>query len=152
MNATKIIPVSKWNYSPAGVQGAMRVIQSLPVLEPVSGTGYVAQVHFQVLPGTAGQSSSINLVDLPGATPPFTRGLWDDYGNPIGATWLGKTVNVFARGDADENGLVDMGDATKVMRIILGLDQGAPSADANGDGVADMGDVTRIMRIILGLD
>ena len=55
-------------------------------------------------------------------------------------------------GDANQDGAVDMGDVTKVERIILGLDAPTLFADANQDGIINMGDVTRIDRIILGLD
>ena len=55
-------------------------------------------------------------------------------------------------GDANGDGLVNMGDATKVMRIILGLDSLTVGADVNGDGVVNMGDVTKIEMIILGLN
>jgi hypothetical protein len=52
-------------------------------------------VHFEVLPGTAGQSSIINFVDFPEANPPFTRGLWDDSGTPITeVTWTDSSVSV----------------------------------------------------------
>jgi hypothetical protein len=64
------------------------------------------------------------------------------------------TSNAFgliARGDANEDGVINMGDATRVMRIVLGLDPLTTGADANGDGIVNMGDVTKIMRIILGL-
>jgi hypothetical protein len=46
---------------------------------------------------------------------------------------------------------VNMGDTTKVERIILGQDSLTPGADANEDGVMNMGDVTKIERIILGI-
>jgi len=55
-------------------------------------------------------------------------------------------------GDANCDGVVDIGDVTKVERIILGIDDPTPGADANQDGVINMLDVTKIERIILGLD
>jgi hypothetical protein len=54
-------------------------------------------------------------------------------------------------GDANGDGVINIGDVTKVQRIILGLDPPTIGADANLDGVIDMGDVTKIMLIILGL-
>jgi hypothetical protein len=243
INGTRALPVNMWIYSPTGSQGTVIALQALPVLQPVSGAGYLAQVHFQVLPGTSGLSSFINFVDLPGATPPFTRGMWDGTGNKLtGVNWsngsvsvvasspiiatssplpggevgvaysqtlaasggtlpyiwsiqpgalpAGLTLNpstgaitgtpttagafsvivtvtdsftpaisvsvplaltIFLRGDVNGDGLVNMGDVTKVERIILGLDMATPGADANGDGLINMGDVTRIERIILGI-
>lgn len=56
------------------------------------------------------------------------------------------------RGDADGNGSVNMGDVTKVERIICGLDAATPGADATGEGQINMGDVVKIERLILGMD
>jgi hypothetical protein len=64
---------------------------------------------------------------------------------------LTQTIANYIRGDANSDGLVNMGDVTKTELIILGLAQSAPGADANGDGFVNMGDVTRIELIILGL-
>jgi hypothetical protein len=64
---------------------------------------------------------------------------------------ISQVFNVVHLGDANGDGVVNMGDATKVMRIILGLDTATLGADANGDGIINMGDVTKIMRIILGI-
>ena len=55
-------------------------------------------------------------------------------------------------GDANLDTKLNMGDVTKVERIILGLDSRTCSCDANGDGKINMADVTKIERIILGLD
>jgi len=55
-------------------------------------------------------------------------------------------------GDANCDGEVDMGDVTKVERIILELDPPTLGADANRDGEIDIRDVTKIERIILQLD
>jgi len=55
-------------------------------------------------------------------------------------------------GDANEDGVVDTGDITKVKRIIMGLDDPTCGADANQDGVIDTGDITKIKLIIMGLD
>jgi len=56
------------------------------------------------------------------------------------------------RGDANGNGVVNMGDTTKVERIVLEMDAATPGADANGDGVVTIGDVTVIERIILSAE
>ena len=52
-------------------------------------------------------------------------------------------------GDANGDGVTDMGDVVKVERIILGWDQVTPGADPTGDGVVDMGDVIAIELIIM---
>jgi len=45
-----------------------------------------------------------------------------------------------------------MGDATYVMRVVLGLANETPGCDANLNGSISIGDVTLIERIILGLN
>jgi hypothetical protein len=55
-------------------------------------------------------------------------------------------------GDANQDGIVNIGDVTKIERQILGLDAATPEADANRDGVVNIGDVTTTERIILGLN
>ncbi len=54
-------------------------------------------------------------------------------------------------GDANEDGIIDMGDTVLVERIILGLQLSTDGADADGNGDVNMGDVVIIERIILGL-
>ena len=56
----------------------------------------------------------------------------------------------FSPGDVNQDGTVNMGDVTMVMRIILGMDPSTLGADVNGDGTVNMGDVIQIERIILG--
>jgi hypothetical protein len=80
----------------------------------------------------------------------FSIKLTDSFSTP---QIIGKilTLKIFLRGDASGDGTVNMGDVTKVERIILGLEAPTAGADANGDGSINMGDVTSIERIILGL-
>ena len=58
-------------------------------------------------------------------------------------------------GDADGDGSVSIIDATKIQRIIAGLDSkysiAAKSADADGDGDVTVLDATRIQRYLAGL-
>jgi len=65
---------------------------------------------------------------------------------------ISQVFKVFHPGDANLDSKLNMGDVTKVERIILGLDPPTVGADANEDGKINMGDVTKIERIILGLD
>ena len=60
------------------------------------------------------------------------------------------TATVSIQGDVNGDGVVDMGDVTKVERIILGKDPYTPAADVNQDGVVNMADVVAIENIILG--
>jgi len=54
-------------------------------------------------------------------------------------------------GDANVDGSINMGDVTKIERIILGLDPANINADANHNASIDMGDVVKVERTILGL-
>jgi hypothetical protein len=54
-------------------------------------------------------------------------------------------------GDANGDGVIDMGDVTAVQLMIFGFIPQTVGADANQDGVVDMGDVTAIMLMILGI-
>jgi PKD repeat protein len=56
------IPVSSWGYIPIGVQGTLRVINNVDGTPGVSGSGYLAEIHFDVV-GTSGATSSIDLHD-----------------------------------------------------------------------------------------
>jgi hypothetical protein len=54
-------------------------------------------------------------------------------------------------GDANCDGVVNMGDVTAVERMILGYTTTAQNAVLNSDGTVDMGTVVKIERTILGL-
>ncbi|MDY6918250.1 MAG: PKD domain-containing protein [Chloroflexota bacterium] len=89
--AGTIIPVDMWALVPQGTQGTIRVIENVPGLSGVSGTGYLAEIHFHVV-GSAGSISAIVL----------SNGvLSDNAANEIPATWLDDSVNVTTALDAD---------------------------------------------------
>jgi hypothetical protein len=84
------------------------------------------------------------------------------FGEGVEACLIKRNVNLdysmidspddpIARGDADMNGKVNMGDVTMVERMVLGLNPKTIAADANVSNAVNMGDVTKIERIILGL-
>ncbi len=60
-----------------------------------------------------------------------------------------EELGVFRLGDANHNGSIDMGDVTKIERIIMGLDTPTLEADADQSGAIDMGDVVTVERMIL---
>jgi len=84
------IPVgpANWSYIPAGSgdTGRTRVIAFLPgVPEPgVSGAGYVAEIHFEVL-GSAGETATIALESV---------GFYDWQGDPISTTTDDHAVQI----------------------------------------------------------
>jgi subtilisin family serine protease len=135
------IPVDMYNeMSP----GTYRVVQNVPGLTGLSGSGYLAILHFRVI-GSEGDSSAITLSN---------GTLSDAQAVEIEATWVGDSVSITSAlaGDANGDGVVNALDITKVERIIVGLDAETPGADANGDGVVNALDITKLERIIVGLD
>jgi clostripain len=134
------VPVDMYNeMSP----GTYRVVQNLPGVDGVSGSGYLSVLHFHVL-GVEGDSSAITL----------SNGvLSDNQAEEITANWTGDSVEISSAvpGDANGDGLVNALDITKVERIVVGLDAETAGADANGDGVVNALDITKIELIIAGL-
>ncbi len=55
-------------------------------------------------------------------------------------------------GDMDGDGTPSVGDAIKILRIVVGLDPANPCADANQNGGTDVGDAIMVLRIVVGLD
>jgi PKD repeat protein len=75
------IPVDMWSViSP----GTLRVIQNVPGLSGVSGSGYLSEILFHVI-GSAGSSSQINLAN---------GVLSDNSANQIQATWVNGSVQI----------------------------------------------------------
>ena len=133
------IPVDIYNEISSGTY---RVIQNVPGLAGVSGSGYLTVLHFHVI-GSQGDSSPISLAN---------GMLSNNLAEQITATWTGDSVNVtLVPGDANGDGNVNSLDITKVERVITGLDAETPGADANGDGKVNALDITKIERIIAGL-
>ncbi len=55
-------------------------------------------------------------------------------------------------GDMDGDGEASVGDAIKILRIIVGLDPDDERADANQNGSTDVGDAIKVLRCVVGLD
>jgi len=55
-------------------------------------------------------------------------------------------------GDMDGDGKASVGDAIKILRIVVGLDDNVPCADANESGSTDVGDAILVLRCVVGLD
>ncbi len=55
-------------------------------------------------------------------------------------------------GDLDEDHSPGVGDAIKILRIVVGLDDDTPVADANQNCSTDVGDAIKLLRIVVGLD
>ena len=55
-------------------------------------------------------------------------------------------------GDLDKDGNATVGDAIKVLRIVVGLDADESCTDANQNGGTDVGDAIRVVRCVVDLD
>ncbi len=59
-------------------------------------------------------------------------------------------------GDNNANDRLDVGDATRIQRLWVGLDRArawdVSGNDLNGNGVLDPGDVTKVLRTVVGID
>ena len=55
-------------------------------------------------------------------------------------------------GDLDGDGKATVGDAIKVLRIVVGLDSDNPCADANQNQSTDVGDAIKVLRCVVGLE
>jgi hypothetical protein len=134
------VPVDMYNeLSP----GTYRVIQNIPGVAGVSGSGYLAVLHFHVI-GSEGDSSAISL----------SNGvLSDNQAGEITSTWTGDSVDITSvtPGDGNGDGAVNALDITKVERVIVGLDTDTPGSDANSDGNVNAMDITMIELIIAGM-
>ncbi len=56
------------------------------------------------------------------------------------------------RGDMNNDGQADVGDATQILRMVVGLDDDQTSADVNSNGMTDVGDGISVLRSCVGLD
>jgi len=55
-------------------------------------------------------------------------------------------------GDLDGDGVPTVGDAIRILRIVVGLDADDERADANRNGSTDVGDAIMVLRCVVGLD
>lgn len=128
------MPVSAWAFVPSGTQGKIRVIQNVEGVPGVTGSGYLAEIHFQAV-GNAGSSSSIDL----------DNGLLGDKNaQEIPAMWSGRVVQVSDTtipGDVDGNGSVDLVDLMLVAAALNTSPPSNPDADVNGDGLVNIMDM-----------
>jgi hypothetical protein len=80
-----VFPVDMWGLVPAGTPSTTRVLAHISPATPVAGSGYVAEIHFNVV-GSPGSDS--NLV--------FSAGeLYDSYGKEITpVTWADSSIHI----------------------------------------------------------
>jgi len=134
------IPVDAYNEISSGT---WRIVQNVSGITGVSGSGYLAVLHFHIV-GSGGDSSAISL----------SNGmLANNLAEEITANWVGDSIDIGSTlpGDANGDGNINALDVTKVERIIAGMDATTPGADANQDGNVNALDITLIERMIAGL-
>ena len=83
--ASTPVPVDMWIFFPPGVPGTVFVLGNVPGFTGVTGSGYLAEIHFHVV-GSPGDTSDSTLPD---------GGLFDIQSDEIPVTaWLGDSVHV----------------------------------------------------------
>lgn len=134
------IPVDIWNEINSGMYA---IVQNVPGISAVSGSGYLAVLHFQVV-GAEGQTSEISLSNVV---------LSNNLAQEIPAMLVGDSVRVISvvAGDANGDRKVDALDITKAERIIAQVDAATPGADANQDGAINALDITKTELLITQL-
>ena len=84
VDATEV-PVDMWDFVPSGLQGRARIVNNVPGVPGVSGSGYLSEIQFTVV-GSSGSESGINFSgDLSMA---------DNTAKDIDASWVGTSVSV----------------------------------------------------------
>jgi len=77
-------------------------------------------------------------------------------GPPASTSDVVKPMSVAYLGDMDGDGSPSAGDAIKILRFVVGLDQPTPTqawlADTNGSGDIDGGDAIIVLRAVVGLE
>ena len=72
--------------------------------------------------------------------------------SPVGPAQAVSPAQGRLLGDMDDDGAATVGDAIRILRIVVGLDPDDPCADANENGSTDVGDAIKVLRCVVGLD
>lgn len=137
------------------------------------------RLYFEMLPGTGnagvlltgGRAATVRLriddgANVVGITPSVEHAYrWQNTspfairipetaigGNNVRTNIVVGDVQVGLVGDADDNGIVDLGDATRIRQIVVGhqLPINDLLADVDFNGHTDLGDATRIRQWVVG--
>ena len=82
------VPVDMWDFIPSGVQGRVRILNNIPAFPGVSGSGYLAEIHFHVI-GSSGDASSLSFILE-------ESNMADNTAANIQANWVGCYVHIAA--------------------------------------------------------
>ena len=80
------VPVDMWDFNPAGLQGTVRIINNVPGVPGVSGSGYLSEIYFHVI-GSSGDTSGLDF-DLEEVS------MVDNTAAYIQADWVGSSIAV----------------------------------------------------------
>ncbi len=119
--------------------GRIRIIGTRVDDTAISGSGSLAKIKFKAS-GSIGDKTTITF-DYSDANI-----LTDRDGNAIQFNSTPGTVTIAASGDISGDGIVDIGDVVKALKIALGIDGYNQNADMNGDGKVDIIDVILILK------
>jgi hypothetical protein len=91
-----VIPVAMWGFippEPPGTQGRARVLNNVPGVPGVNGSGCLAEIHFRVV-GSSGETSRIDLAGHSGPPLKFKLILGNNRAQDIPANWVNDSVRV----------------------------------------------------------
>jgi hypothetical protein len=80
------VPVDMWDFNPAGLQGTVRIINNVPGVPGVSGSGYLSEIYFHVI-GSSGDTSGLDF-DLEEVS------MYDNKAVEIQPDWVGSSIIV----------------------------------------------------------
>ena len=127
--------------------GAFRVLIASPVAALIGGNeGELFTLHLNVAPGVADGNYNIMLGNIVLADADAVTYTAPDVDAMV-------TVKSYAKGDANGDGLVNVGDYVTTANYILGLEPDPfiySAADVDESGTIDVGDMVGIISIVLG--
>lgn len=130
---TNSLPVDMWSFSPAGAPvGSIRILGRGPGNQSLSGSGYLAEIHFNVV-GSIGQQTGIT----PTETSLFQNGLFDSLGNKLATAqpWAASTVQVYLPLQISTSALPEGAMGSSYSSVNLVAAGGAPLYTWNADNL-----------------
>ena len=153
-------PVIKWGSAVGqsiplvntGVKGEIKATFSLGGNSLAGGQQLIGKAIFRARSVPETLETVLSLEDL---------SISDATGNKLGSgtdvvSGKARVVVRGLTGDNNANSRLDVGDATRIQRLLVGLDRARSwdikANDLNGSGDLDPGDVTKVLRTVVGLD
>jgi len=132
--------------------GEIHAVFALPATTVPTGTQQVASMSFRArsVPNDLDTALGLEVLDVSAPT-----------GDPIanGNAARGGVAHILRRhvtGDNNANNRLDVGDATIIQRLLIGLDPtrswDVTGNDVNGNIVLDSGDIIRVLRVVAEID